>query len=255
MGRFLPLTLLLCALPSVSRAQVDVLSGEELFIDRLGCWNCHGMTGDGATGPAITKTELPLRTFAAYLRLPSGEMPRFSPRLASDADLATLYRWLDGVEAQSTPLPIELSLEESTATGGEHSEVTLTAKAAQTSLDIDLHDAGAVRYRVTLQTMVPWVREKTPVADQTIEYQLAGREGWSTFTTDEGGEAFLGAEQGFGLADVGVGEPAIARLRTVLPEGRHALVVEAIYGADPTDSVVLGIGTVVLRGSEAPDTF
>ena len=37
--------------------------------------------------------------------------------------------------------------------------------------------------------------------------------GWSTFTTDEGGEAFLGAEQGFGLADVGVGEPAIARLR------------------------------------------
>ena len=229
------------------RAQTAPLSGEALYIDRLGCWNCHGKTGGGGAGPVIAKTPLPLRTFATYLRLPSGEMPRVSPRLASDADLAMLYRWLDGSEALSTPLPIRLSLEASVATGGAPGEVTLTVRVAETSLDGVLLDAGRLRYRVTLQTMVPWVREKAPVTNHTVEYQLAGREDWSTFTTDEQGEALLGADHGFTLADRRATEPAITRHRTVLAEGQHALVVEALDGTEPATPVVVGLGTVVLR--------
>lgn len=247
--RLLVVSSLLCALSSVAQAQVEVLSGEELYIDRLGCWNCHGMTGGGGAGPVISETALSLRTFAMYVRLPSGEMPRISARLASDADLATLYRWLDGVEAPETPLPIEIGLEATSAPGDASVVVTLTIRAAETSAETDPLDTDGMQYRLTLHTMVPWEREKKPVAHQAIEYQLAGHEDWSTFTTDERGEAFLGAEQGFGLAEAGAVEPIIARLRTALPEGRHALVVEAILGIDPTKAVVLGIGTVVLRGS------
>jgi hypothetical protein len=238
-----------------SQAQVEALSGEEIFIDRLGCWNCHGMTGGGGAGPAIAKTELSLRTFAMYLRLPSGEMPRVSARLASDADLATLYRWLDGVEAQEIPLPIGLSLEESGVAGGRHSEVTLTAQPVDRNLDADLPvadlpDVAALRYRITLRTLVPWEREKTPVANQTVEYQLAGREDWAAFTTDELGEAILGVDQGFELTVAREREPVIVRLRTVLAAGRHALVVEALDASDPAAPIVLGIGTVILRGPE-----
>ena len=242
------LTVLALAVPSVIQAQA--LSGEELYIDRLGCWNCHGMMGGGGAGPAISDTELPLRTFAAYLRLPSGEMPRVSARLASDADLATLYRWLDGIEAQSTSLRIELNPEESSVAGVGRSEVTLTVRPAEPSLDYPLPDTGALRYRFTVQTMVPWVREKAPVADHTVEFQLGGREDWSTFTTDERGEAILDADRGFGLSVAPTGGPATARLRTLLPAGRHSLVVEALDGADPSDPLVVGMGTVVLRGPE-----
>tara|TARA_B100000315_G_C14306398_1_gene464243 strand:+ start:106 stop:636 length:531 start_codon:yes stop_codon:yes gene_type:complete len=174
-------------------------------------------------------------------------MPRVSPRLASDADLAMLYRWLDGIEAASTPLPLRLGLEESAPTGGAPGEVTLTVRAAETSPHAELPDAGVLQYRVSLQTLVPWVREKSPVANQTVEYQLTGREDWSTFTTDERGEVVLGADQGFVLPDVRAGEPATLRLRTELASGRHALVVEAIDGTDPADPVVVGLGTVVLR--------
>ena len=250
-GGLLPVALLLFLLPSVGQAQVEALSGEELYIDRLGCWNCHGKSGGGGSGPAIAGTQLSLRTFATYLRLPSGEMPRVSHRLASDADLATLYRWLDGIEAPSTPLPITLSLEQSAATGGAPTEVTLTAQSAGTSLDGDPPDTGTLRYRITLQTMVPWVLEKTPVANQIVEYQLAGREDWSTFTTDDQGQAMLGADQGFVLGDGRAGEPVTARLRTVLPAGRHALVVEALHGTDPDELGLVGIGTVVLMGPDA----
>jgi mono/diheme cytochrome c family protein len=247
LGCLVLLVLLLFAPLSAGQTQADALSGEELYVDRLGCWNCHGDTGGGGAGPAIAKTELSLRTFATYLRLPSGEMPRVSPRLASDADLAMLYRWLDGIEAPSAPLPLRLSLEESVAAGAGLGEVTLTAQVAETSPHAELPDAAMLRYRVTLQTLVPWVREKTLVANQTVEYQPTGREDWSTFTTDERGEAVLGADQGFVLPDVRASEPATVRLRTELASGRHALVVEAIDGTDPAAPVVVGLGTVVLR--------
>ncbi len=239
--------LLILALPSASHAQEDSPSGEELFVDRLGCWNCHGKTGGGGAGPAISEIQLPLRIFASYLRLPSGEMPQVSARLASDADVAILYRWLDGLEAVKTPSPITLSLEASPITGGGYTEVELTAQAAEQGLESDIPDAKSLRYRVTLLTMVPWVLEKTPIAHQTVDYQLAGREDWSAFTTDEHGEALLGSDQGFDPGDMREPEKITARLRTALTAGRHAFVVEAIDYTKPANPVVVGIGTVVLR--------
>jgi hypothetical protein len=246
-------------LPSVIEAQAppqapaEPLSGEELYIDRLGCWNCHGMTGGGGAGPAIAETALSLRTFAMYVRLPGGEMPRVSARLASDVDLATIYRWLDGREASGKLLPAELGLIATSAPGTTPAEVTWTARWVEERIEAglpmgELPDASELHYRVTLHTMVPWVREKTPLADHTVEYQLAGSEEWSSFTTDGRGEALLGADLGFGMPSPEAGETVVARVRTPLPEGRHVLVVEAVYAAGSTETIV-GIGTAVLRGS------
>jgi hypothetical protein len=230
---------------TAAQAQQAARSGEELYIDQLGCWNCHGQTGTGGgAGPPILKSRLPLRSFVARVRLPSGTMPRFSSGLASDAELATVYRWLEGADAVESPAPISIGLKGSggvTADGQKkaETEVELTVRTTEA-----ISESRAVRsfgYRVTL------AQANAPVANQTLRCQLAGREDWSTFTTDEHGEAVLGPEQGFVLADAREPERPTARLRAALAPGRYALLVEAIDHKEPAHPVVAGIGTAILN--------
>jgi len=70
---------------TIGHAQRAARSGEELYIDRFGCWNCHGQTGAGGAGPSILKSQLSLRKFVTSVRLPVQTMPRFSQRLAFDS--------------------------------------------------------------------------------------------------------------------------------------------------------------------------
>src|SRR5574342_724812 len=83
----LPVGVLIFVWAAVSHAQQAAPSGEEVYVDRLGCWNCHGKAGGGGAGAVIAKTPLPLRRFVSYVRLPKGEMPPYAPLLASDAEL------------------------------------------------------------------------------------------------------------------------------------------------------------------------
>ncbi len=239
--------LLSLALLTASYAQQAAPSGEELYVDRLGCWNCHGQSGGGGAGPSIVKSQLPLRKWVAYVRLPSETMPRFGAALASDAELAILYRWLDGIDAVKAPPPITLNLKASggvTADGQKkaETEVELTARPAGTSLGADVPNVAALRYRVLLK------QAAAPVANQTVEFQVAGREGRATFTTDEHGEAVLGPDKGFVVTDAReTGKPATTRLRVALATGRYALLVEAIDDTDAAKPVVVGIGTAILN--------
>ncbi|OFW19557.1 MAG: hypothetical protein A3H97_24950 [Acidobacteria bacterium RIFCSPLOWO2_02_FULL_65_29] len=230
---------------TIGHANQAARSGEELYIDRFGCWNCHGQTGTGGAGPSILKSQLPLRKFVQSVRLPTDTMPRFSQGLASDADLAIVYRWLDGVEAVETPLPVAFTLKASAEVAADgqktaETEVALTARAADTASGI--RNAASLRYRLTL------AQANAPVANRKVECQLAGRAGWSAFTTDEHGEALLGPDQGFVLLDAPQQEEkqAAARLRVALAPGRYALLLEALDEA-AAGPVVVGIGTAILN--------
>ncbi|MDO8681383.1 MAG: hypothetical protein Q7R30_22930 [Acidobacteriota bacterium] len=240
--------LLLFAFLTVSYAQRAVPSGEEVYVDRLGCWNCHGTTGQGAGGGVVlTKTPLALRKFVSYVRLPSKEMPPFAPIMASDAELAIVYRWLDGSEAVKAPPAITVDLKSSAAarTGGQASaevSVELIARVAETALPSDVPVAASLGYRVTLTSDAG-----APLANHAVEYQRAGRNDWSKFTTDEHGEALLGADRGVVLAKAGQTDKARARLRTALPAGKTALVVETLDYTAPANLVVVGIGSAILR--------
>lgn len=241
--------LFLFVLLTVSHAQQAAPSGEEVYIDRLGCWNCHGSTGQGggATGVALAKTPLALRKFVGYVRLPGKEMPPFAPMLASDAELAIVYRWLDGSEAVKAPPAIAVDLKSSTGTranGQANAEVSvdLTARAAETALPSDVPASASLGYRVSLIS-----DEGVPLANQTVEYQRAGRNDWSKFTTDEHGEALLGPDRGVVLAKAGQTDKARARLRMALPAGKTALVVETLDYTAPANPVVVGIGSAILR--------
>lgn len=175
-------------------------------------------------------------------------MPPFAPILASDADLAIVYVWLEGIDAVETPPRITFSLKRSTGLTADgqkkaETEVELTVLNGERNLGSDVPNATSLRYRVLL------TQANTPVANHVVEYQLAGREGWSSFTTDERGEALLAPDHG--LTPAGARETekplATARLRMVLAAGRYALVVEAIDDAEPAQPVVVGIGTTILN--------
>jgi mono/diheme cytochrome c family protein len=81
-------------------AEPSAANGRALFA-KVGCYQCHGYQGQGgAAGPRIAPDPLPFDGLAAFVRTTSGEMPPYSQKILSDADLADIYAYL-----QSIPRP------------------------------------------------------------------------------------------------------------------------------------------------------
>jgi mono/diheme cytochrome c family protein len=76
---------------------------------KKGCYACHGREGQGSptTGPRLGPNPVPLATFTRYVRAPRGQMPPYSEKVASDAELADMYAFL---QARPGPAPIESAL-------------------------------------------------------------------------------------------------------------------------------------------------
>jgi mono/diheme cytochrome c family protein len=85
----------------------DALDGQQIYTIK-GCYQCHGLEGQGAllTGPRIGPNPLPLANFRAILRRPPDEMPAYSPTVLSDAEIEAIHRFL-----QSRAEPAEQSLD------------------------------------------------------------------------------------------------------------------------------------------------
>src|SRR5438874_912921 len=83
-------------------------NGKKLFTS-YGCYQCHGREGQGgAAGPRLAPRPVPLVALTAYVRHPSGAMPPYTPKVASDSDLADIHAFLGTIKAppplQSIPL-------------------------------------------------------------------------------------------------------------------------------------------------------
>jgi mono/diheme cytochrome c family protein len=76
-------------------------NGKKLFASD-GCYQCHGYEGQGATptGPRLGPRPLAYAAFSKYVRQPTGQMPPYTNKIVSDADLADIYAFL-----QSLPVP------------------------------------------------------------------------------------------------------------------------------------------------------
>lgn len=243
------MSLLVFVFLSVSYAQRAAPSGEEVYIDRLGCWNCHGTTGQGAgSGIVLARTPLALRRFVGYVRLPNKEMPPFAPMMVSDAELAIVYRWLDGREAVNAPPAIAVDLKGSVGAradghAGAEAGVELTARVADTALAADVPASASLAYRLTLISSAG-----TPLADHAVDYQRAGRNDWSKLKTDEHGEALLDPNRsGVVLAKAGATRELRARLRMALPAGKTVLMVEILDYTAAGNPVVVGIGSAIVK--------
>jgi ubiquinol-cytochrome c reductase cytochrome c subunit len=89
-------------LPVAALAQ-NVENGKRLYI-RDGCYECHGYAGQGGAGVRLAPKVLPIAALIAYVRHPSGAMPPYTAKVASDADLADIRAFL-----ASLPTPPPLS--------------------------------------------------------------------------------------------------------------------------------------------------
>lgn len=83
-------------------------SGKKLY-NSVGCWTCHGYSGQGArTGARLAPNPLPFPIFVRYIRAPGGDMPPYTSKTVSDAQLADIYAFLKAIprprDAKEIPL-------------------------------------------------------------------------------------------------------------------------------------------------------
>jgi hypothetical protein len=230
------------SLPTPAHTRQDASAGEELYMEVLGCWTCHGRvsSGAGGEGEPLHGTYLPLSLFIKELRLPSETMPPFSSILATDEELALVYAWLEGADPVVAPPSVAFTLEGFDDLGADtEAEVTLTATA--TAAAESGHEAAAWRYRITL-----FERDNALVADLPLQQQHSSKDGWSALATDSYGQAFLGPETGVSFSEMADGAGSTLRVRLALPPGRYVFVVEAVAASDVADPVIYGIGTAVI---------
>lgn len=75
-----------------------------------GCYQCHGYDGQGGqgSGPRIGPPATQMKAFSAYIKKPSGQMPPYTAKVVSEADVADIYAFLLTVPkppaAKSIPL-------------------------------------------------------------------------------------------------------------------------------------------------------
>ena len=81
----------------------NVEKGKTLFA-KNGCAECHGLEGQGAptSGPRVGPNPLPLAAFIKYVREPKNQMPPYTVKVMSDADLADVRAFL---AAREKPAP------------------------------------------------------------------------------------------------------------------------------------------------------
>jgi ubiquinol-cytochrome c reductase cytochrome c subunit len=63
-----------------------------------GCWQCHGLQGQGATtGPKLAPDPLPVEAFTAFVRTTDRLMPPYMEPVLSNEDLADIHAFLESV--------------------------------------------------------------------------------------------------------------------------------------------------------------
>jgi mono/diheme cytochrome c family protein len=72
---------------------------------KVGCAQCHGREAQGSptTGPRLGPNGLPYQAFARYVRAPRLQMPPYTEKILSDADLADLYAFVQSRPKAATP--------------------------------------------------------------------------------------------------------------------------------------------------------
>jgi ubiquinol-cytochrome c reductase cytochrome c subunit len=85
----------------------SVEAGKKLFAS-IGCYQCHGREAQGssATGPRLGPRALPFAAFSRYVRQPTGQMPPYTAKVLSDADLATIYSFVQSRPEPAKDIPL-----------------------------------------------------------------------------------------------------------------------------------------------------
>jgi ubiquinol-cytochrome c reductase cytochrome c subunit len=82
-------------------------NGKKLF-NTVGCWMCHGYSGQGGTGARIAPDPIALPAFIQYIRAPKAQMPPYTTKVLKDSDLADIHAFLKTIPKLPDPESIPL---------------------------------------------------------------------------------------------------------------------------------------------------
>jgi mono/diheme cytochrome c family protein len=93
---------------SVAQSSGNADNGKKLF-SKYGCYQCHGTQGQGTTaGARLAPKPIALAALIAYVRKPSGQMPPYTAKVVTDAELGDIRAYLatipEPTPAKSIPL-------------------------------------------------------------------------------------------------------------------------------------------------------
>ena len=82
-------------------------NGKKLW-NTVGCYQCHGYAGQGGVGARLAPNVPAFTALVKYVRSPKGEMPPYTSKVLSDAQLADIYAYLKSVPKPPDPKSIPL---------------------------------------------------------------------------------------------------------------------------------------------------
>ena len=79
-------------------------TGKKLWAS-IGCYQCHGFEAQGssASGPRLGPKPIAWAAFTRYVRRPTNQMPPYTDKVVTDADLGHIYAFL---QARPAPTPL-----------------------------------------------------------------------------------------------------------------------------------------------------
>jgi mono/diheme cytochrome c family protein len=107
-------SLCLVATQAIAAEQSAVPSGNaargKTVFEQVGCYQCHGLAAQGAlaTGPRLSRTQLPLASFKKLVRHPLRQMPPYESAALSDQEVADIYAFVQSIPAPRDAKSIDL---------------------------------------------------------------------------------------------------------------------------------------------------
>src|SRR5258708_23881133 len=104
MKRLFAALLILPLAQAAAQAQGDVAAGKAIWDGpNTECRNCDGANGEGAFGPDLAGRKLTVAQFTHAVRRPWGIMPAFIESQISNAEIANLVAYFDGLPSAAQP--------------------------------------------------------------------------------------------------------------------------------------------------------
>jgi mono/diheme cytochrome c family protein len=89
-------------------ANANAQNGSKLFVS-AGCYECHDRQGQGGgAGPRIAPNPIAFGAFLNQCRQPADQMPPYTSKVLSDAQLADIYAFLQSIPKPPDPSTISI---------------------------------------------------------------------------------------------------------------------------------------------------
>ena len=101
MNRFFGVLILIAAAaaqtPPKGDSKGNAENGKRLYTS-YGCYQCHGREGQGGiAGARLAPRPIAVQALVLYVRHPAGQMPPYTNKVVSDAELADIHAFLSTI--------------------------------------------------------------------------------------------------------------------------------------------------------------